>query len=577
MLARDGVPIHGRRVSLSRPSPGARGLAARGVGLALLAAGLWAVWNSVGRDGVEGPSATTSRGTPDIAPPLDAPPALASIEGDRRRSPGGIEGEGSGRSSGRPQDSAGAPVVAEESIEALIRRLFLGFRGVAPEAFPGRLEPGADAPFPLARSYLVGRVGPYGVRDVTGVGPRTWRGVARLDGSESEAQTDTEDPAETAIRGVVVGDTGEPVAGAEVILYSSFYVRQAFYDHRVRQIGRTFTDALGVFDIRPIALDTVHFGAGGDVLVTVRHAAWADLVAQPLAGIAPGQESDVGRLVLPAQGVVVRGVVRDLEGRPVPDAIVRVSGVLNPVDYDKTERMVVLDECPAAETDAEGRYVLTDFAAGDHEISIHVRIDCVMHVRKAWAGEQEWSPNVPAGNGVRGRVVDPAGQPVAAAVVAGGGNWTPTNADGTFWLDNVQAGPLQLEVAHHAWHTVVLPGVPTDGEDVTIAFARPLARVAFTVVDGAGKPVPIVAIDWAWPTGAGPGRFAPDSRYWHDPAGKFAVIVPEGATGATMSDATGASQTLAAEDLADGTDLRVVLAALEIIARGRSVGPVHPR
>ncbi len=471
----------------------------------------------------------------------------------------GAAAEASGPESA-PSD---APAVQESAADAIFLRLrAMAFKAVAPAAVEDGVAPGASLPLPFARADVVGRVGPFGVRDGGADGVLRWVGVAQIERESratSEAADDTREPATTAVRGVVVGEDGNPIAGAEVLLYSSFYLRQAYYDHRVRQIGRAMTDADGAFDLRPISLDTVHFGADGEVLVTVRHDRYPDLVAQPLPAIVPGRESDVGRLTLPAQGVTLRGVVRDLAGRPVPGAVLRASGAFNPIDYDKTERMVVLDECPYATTDAEGRYALVDFAPGTHEISVHIRIDCVLHVSERWEGEREWSPHVRAGNAVRGRVVDPDGEPVAAAVVAGGSNWTPSNADGTFWLDNVDAGPLTLTVSHHAWFTTVVPGVPTNAEDVTITMERPLPRVTLTVVDSSQAPVPLVAIDWTYPPGGGPGPFAPDSRYWHDPGGVFALIVPEGVSGATVSDAKGRSFPLAPADLLDGVRKLAIL------------------
>jgi hypothetical protein len=185
----------------------------------------------------------------------------------------------------------------------------------------------------------------------------------------------------------------------------------------------------------------------------------------------------------------------------------------------------------------------------------------VLHVREAWEGERTWNPVVLPGNSVRGRVVDPDGNGVEAAVVAGGQNWTPTNPDGTFWLDNVFEGPLALEVAHHAWRTLHVAGIPTNGEGVTLRFERPLPRVTLRVTGGDGAPAPLVAIDWVWGVGGGPGRFAPESRFWHDAKGVFLVTVPDGATGATVSDAAGGTTTLAGEDLVDGADRTVVLAA----------------
>lgn len=414
----------------------------------------------------------------------------------------------------------------------------------------------------VLRSDVVGRMGPGGQRDVATPGVFRWTGVARIerdDRAPSEASDDTREPATTAVRGLVVAEDGSPIRGAEVLLYSSFYLRQDWYDHRVRQVGRALTGDDGAFDLRPVDLDTVHFGGDGEVLVTVRHPHYPDLVAQPVGGIVPGRESPVVRLTLPVRGTRVRGRIFDLAGKPVAGAVVRLSGVFNPVEYDKTERMVVLDACPFAVTDEQGAYALEEVVGGEHEISVHIRIDCVLHVRDRWEGEREWNAWVRAGNAVRGLVVDPDGAPVAAAVVAGGGNWTPTNPDGTFWLDNVTPGPLRLEVSHHAWRTVRLEGVATNADPVRVALADRLPRVTLEVVDLAGAPVPLLILDWLWPEGAGPGPFAPDSRFWHDPGGVFLLTVPEGARGARLGDGKGWGAELTTADLVDGARRRVVI------------------
>ena len=501
----------------------------------------------------------TARGG-ELPPPLLAGANGIVARGARSGSTAGMDSEAPGTSTnGAPSlDARALPVATAAPPGTVLGAAF----ALAPEAVRDDIAGRAPSPLLRPRADVVGRVGPYGVRDGWAPGGLGWIGMASLrrdDGSHAAAADDTQDPVTTAVHGVLVAEDGSLIRDAQVILYSSFYLRQAYYDHRVRQLGRVLTDASGVFDLRPVDLDTVHFGADGEIFVTVRHPSYPDLVAQVLPGIVPGQESDVGRLVLPARGATIRGVVLDLEGRPVAGAVVRVSGAMNPVDYDKTERLVVLDACPSATTDAEGRYLLADFAGGVHEVSIHIRLDCVVHGSERWDGDREWSPRVQAGNQVRGRVVDPEGAPVAAAVVFGGGNWTPTNPDGTFWLDNVSAGPLTLEVSHAAWHTVVVPGVATNGDDVVVAERTRLPRVTLTVMDAAQKPVPLVAIDWTWPAGGGPGRFAPDSRYWHEPHGVIPVVVPEGAVGAVVSDSAGATRTLAPADLLDGANPRIVL------------------
>jgi hypothetical protein len=539
----------------------------RGAFLAVLAAGVAALGGVSARPSVE-PASRGASETADSAAQGPAPAAGLAVGSAAPRTDGSAasgSARGDGVDGASPDPAAGGPgATAADRALSPAEVLALAFRALAPGSVEDRLASGAFLPLAVDRSDLVGRVGPYGVRDPGAACERRWVGIAQVvrgDRATSAADDDPAAPATTAVRGVVVREDGTPIAGAEVILHSCFYVRQAFYDHHVRQIGRVFSDEGGAFDVRPLALDTVHLGAGGEVLVTVRHAGFPDLVAQPVKGIVPGRESDVGRFVLPEKGATIRGVVRDFAGHAVAGAVLRASGAFNPVEYDKTERMVVLDRCPSAVTDPEGRYVLSGFAPGDHEVSIHVHIDCVLHERAPRQGEQEWNPRVQAGNGVRGRVLDPDGLPVAAAVVAGGGNWTPTNSDGTFWLDNVAAGPLRVEVAHHAWHTLYADGVPTNGEDVVLTMDRLLARVTLRVVDGAEAPVPLVAIDWTWPPGGGPGRFAPDSRYWHDPRGVFRLVVPEGATGATVSDAAGTARPLAAADLTDGAAPVMVLAA----------------
>ena len=495
--------------------------------------------------------------TPDLAD--STPPPLLANPGRTARPPPAQEGDAAARPEGfrAPARPSTAAAIAAVTTVA-------DFLAVAPDAVIDGLAPGPLPSFPIPRDQIVGNVLPFGVRDVAGAGLPRWVGVARIERDAPARPSPTPDieaPATTALTGVVVGEDDQPIPGAEVLVYSSSYVRQAYYDHRVQQIGRALTGYDGVFDLKPIALDTVHFGAKGEVLVTVRHPVLTDVVARSMPAIVAGLSTDVGHLVLPTKGSSLHGVIRDLEGHPVAGAVVRVSGAFDPTAYDKTERMIVLDECPAAVTDAEGQYELGDFAPGDHVISVHIRLDCVLRGSERLEGDHEWSPRVQAGNAVRGRVLDPDGEPVSAAVVAGGGNWTPTNADGTFWLDNVAAGPLTLDVVHHDWHTVSIPGIATNADEITLTMTRRLSRVTLTVLDANLKPARLVAIDWTWPPGGGPGPFAAESRYRHDVRGIFAFIVPEGVKGATVSDSAGSRHTLEAEDLVDGAHRSVTLAA----------------
>lgn len=408
-------------------------------------------------------------------------------------------------------------------------------------------------------------------RPVDGLGPwlpdgreLAWAGMARVvsdDAQAIDAKDAIEEPLVTAVVGRVTSGA-TPLAGAEVILYSTFYQRHARYDHHVREVGRTTTHVDGVFDLRPVGLDTVHFGADGEVLLTVHRPGFGSIVARRLDNIRPEVENDLGAFDMQPVSATLHGVIRDFSGDPVAGAAVRVSGSVNPVIYDKTERMIILKDCPTAVTDAEGRYRLEGFALGRQHVSVHVNIDCVQHFATTYdSGEHEWSPRVRAGGSVRGRVVDGRGDPVAGAVVAGGDNWTPSNPDGTFWLDNIDAGPFTLHVAHHALASVYLPGVTAGTEDLEVVMATPLPRIRLRVTAAdTGEPLRVVAIDWTWPGGGPPHLFVPDSPYWHDAGGHFEVIVPESAVGAWVSAEGRTGQGLEPADLEDGREVEIELA-----------------
>ncbi len=388
-------------------------------------------------------------------------------------------------------------------------------------------------------------------------------GVIELDHDDAGAtiEEEIEAPLVTAIHGTVLSAEG-PVVEAEVVVYSTFYQRHAQYDRHVREVGRTFTQRDGSFDLRPIGLDTVHFGGDGDLWITVRRVGYGSIVGRRLLRIEPEQENDVGSFPLDAKPQVLEGTVRDRGGRPVVGAAIRVSGSINPVRYDKVERMVILKDCPTTFTDEEGRYRLTGFAPGLQQASIHVNVDCVLRRDFNFDGTPiSWSPTVLAGKGVRGVVLDPEGRGVAAAVVSGGGNWTPTNADGTFWLDNVEDGPFSVQVAHHLWHSVRAEGVEAGQEDVELRLDAPLARFSLFVVDAdASAPVPLIAIDWWWENGPRPHAFVPESRYWHAGDGRYDLVVPEEATRASVSAEGFEAAALAAEDLVDGRGVTIQLA-----------------
>lgn len=474
-----------------------------------------------------------------------------------------------------PSDSNGVkepvvpsrPSAVEAALAALLRAEGLLEKQEKPRfpARPGRPDIDLGDPYRAPRHGRLDLLG----RRVDGVGPwipdgrgLVFTGMAHVDHEDAgdAVEEEIEEPLVTAVVGRVLSG-GAPLAGAEVILYSTFYQRHARYDHHVREVGRALTDGDGGFDLRPIGLDTVHFGSNGEVLLTVHREGYGSIVARRLDNIEPEIENDLGTFDLETRAATLVGTVRDLAGEPVPGATVRVSGSVNPVLYDKTERMIILKDCPTAVADEEGLYRLQGFAVGTQHVSVHVNIDCVEHfVAKYTAGEHRYDPRVQAGNSIRGRVVDTDGEPIAAAVVSGGNNWTPSNADGTFWLDNIRAGPLTLQVAHHLYAATYVENVSLETEDLEVVMAAHLPRVElFVTAEESDTAVPLIAIDWQWANGRPPHPFVPVSRYWHAADGRYAVVVPEGAIGARVSAEARGTVVLDPSALEDGRVTEVAL------------------
>lgn len=533
--------------------------------LAAASAATLALWPSDAPEEAP-PASTVARG----APHEDEAPPPVELKGRRdARPPRETPPQPAEALSAESAEARRVALQATEFKRELRRRLQEIVRLETPQApnRPERPDLTLGDPHRAPRYRRVDLLG----RRVDGTGPwladgreLAFTGMAQIDHEDAgEAiEEEIEDPLVTAVVGTVLSD-GEPVAGAEVILYSTFYQRHARYDHHVREVGRMLTDGYGVFDLRPIGLDTVHFGSNGEVLLTIHREGFGTVVAKRLNNIQPEVENDLGTFELSRASATLVGIVRDLQGEPVEGAAVRVSGVVNPVLYDKTERMIILKDCPTAVTNAAGEYRLESFATGDQRVSLHVNIDCVTHFQGSYpAGEHRWDASVQAGNFIKGRIVDAAGYPVAAAVISSGDNWTPSNADGTFWLDNiVPKSSIDLQVAHHLFACEYMSGVALDTEDLEIVMSGSLPRFELVVTDAASdEPVELITIDWHWAGGRPPHQFVPTSRNWHAASGRFDVVVPEGAVGAHVGASSLEPRTIEPTEIEDG---RVTAIALE--------------
>jgi hypothetical protein len=148
-------------------------------------------------------------------------------------------------------------------------------------------------------------------------------------------------------RGTVSSSSGSPVAGAWVGA-----VRSRYGDEEIRlTFGRT--DGEGRFEVAPVA------GA--------RNRLFASGPGCPLSFFEPLDES--GELALRCQGqpAVLELTVRDAEGRPMPNVsvILRYGSVIIPSEV-LFNHLALLGL--RAETDASGRLVVPNLAAGDYDV-----------------------------------------------------------------------------------------------------------------------------------------------------------------------------------------------------------------
>ena len=213
---------------------------------------------------------------------------------------------------------------------------------------------------------------------------------------------------------------------------------------------------------------TFELPAGADTLtVELVEPRWAQASAE--TSVAPGEHAVV-ELGLDA-GTGFRGRVVDAFGNPVQDALVFWGTALkmrdgNPFRPYSTE--LVPD---AVRTAADGSFTLpgawhevTAFHADSSPATAPVQRADVLVL-----GER---------SRVQGFVVDDAGQPVAGSQVTLDGKETaPTDADGRYVFERVEAGVHSLRFADRRWRGITVPAGVTYDVPSTPVFAKVLVEV----------------------------------------------------------------------------------------------------
>jgi len=359
---------------------------------------------------------------------------------------------------------------------------------------------------------------------------------------------------------VVDAEAGQPVIGARVVVTSTFYSRQYFYDHHLREVAHTVTDGDGAFLIERLNADPAHFGRGGRCYVSVSAEGFAPALAVPIAELSPGIANRLPDVRLERAAHSISGRVVDRrDGSPVAGARIVATGAIDPVAYPKDQREALFVGAPQTVTDAEGRFELTGLGRGMQTLSAHGGDDCIG--RDAFALPREKEVTIRARQ-IRGRIsgttVDARGNPIPLVVVDGGGNSTHSFADGTFVLENFVGDVLQIRFAHADYHNLVVRDV-ADGEDaLVVKLVDRRARIILDVkAADTGDALAHIVVTATFPAGANSGR--PTSPHHFTQDGRHDVRVPDGATHLVVGAEGRAPEQIPLSGVVDGDVVPILL------------------
>lgn len=315
------------------------------------------------------------------------------------------------------------------------------------------------------------------------------------------------------ISGQVMDGDGKPVPGAKVqVLHrggrDSWNVFADMHDHGK---SRTVTDADGRWSLHNFAADL------SGLIFWVEHPRYKRVATgyqaatgQPFSSLRDG----TSRVVLHSAGIELSGRVTDAAGKPVPECKVTLG----------RDRWGSKDE-PEALTDTAGRFTVFVHEPGTVDMTFEAAGLQPQLLQVAAAGKPAGPMKVvlQPGAGLRLRVVDEAGKPVAKAEMIPD-RWREkrtlwhegrTDADGIMVWEGAPAdavlwtvlGPKQIlrDVA-----------ITPSGTEQTVVL-RPATRFSGTVADArTGQPVPLFRVTLG-DTRRSTGKFPAGDIYWQTP------------------------------------------------------------
>jgi uncharacterized GH25 family protein len=339
------------------------------------------------------------------------------------------------------------------------------------------------------------------------------------------------------VSGLVVDAQQRPVAGAQAVLQPASPTNLLQRVLTARNVERieppAVTDAAGRFVIKNIP--------GGTFDLKVRARGFGPLTVPGLTVPAGNGGTDLGTVVL-APGTALRGLVVDAQGQPIAGVEIRIKAP----DRDAFPLPAMPDRGPVeAVSGADGTFLLEDLAPGGN---LDLTATCPGYGPGSAPGVA-----VPSVEPVRlvlqsnvrvsGRALDPDGKPVSGASVvvaeetamsfggqsslfpAGRSHRGTTADDGTFSLDDVSPGPIELfaDAPHHQQANLkgleVKPGRDLAGVEVVLPAG---GVVTGKVVSADGRPIPEATVAVNQPSPGGVPSFTAQ-RTTTDAGGEYRI------------------------------------------------------
>jgi protocatechuate 3,4-dioxygenase beta subunit len=306
-------------------------------------------------------------------------------------------------------------------------------------------------------------------------------------------------PPRLAVKGVVVDEAGQPVAGAD--LKATPVASPSMRNLAVMLSGGFARSAAsGRFQLSRLAAGTAYD-------LRVRHQGFAPARLAVPARAAGGPAQDLRVVLHP--GRTAFGLVIDSGRRPVAGAQVQLRAAPSTDINARLGEGRDLLRFPGV-TDAAGRFEVKNLPAGSFDLAVRAQGFAPLTVPglslpEGTGASDLGTVQLAPGGAIHGVVSNAQGEPVADAEVQARGADRDglsflldeaesmasfTAADGSFALENLAPGrTLDLFVTHPGYGPASAPGVAVPTPTPLRIVLRPTARVSGRVVDPDGKPV----------------------------------------------------------------------------------------